>query len=108
MLACGYGWVYLLKEDGDNSLYKIGTTRCDNIEDRIKKLQTGNGNKIRLISSFLTNKPFMLEKMMHNKYQENREEGEWFLLNQNQIDSFLDDCKIFQKTIDDLEGNPFF
>ena len=37
MLACGYGWVYLLKEDGDNSLYKIGTTRCDNVEDRIKK-----------------------------------------------------------------------
>ena len=45
---------------------------------------------------------------MHNKYQENREKVEWFLWNQNQIDSFLDDCKIFQKTRDDLEGNPFF
>ena len=55
MLECGYGWVYLLKEDGDDSLCKIGVTKCDKVEDRIKKLQTGNGNKIRLVSSFLTN-----------------------------------------------------
>ena len=107
MLACGYGWVYLLKEDGDNSLYKIGTTRCDNVEDRIKKLQTGNGNKIRLISSFLTNKPFKLEKMMHNKYQENREEGEWFLLNKKEVDNFLNECQRLQEIINCLNDNPF-
>ena len=52
MLECGYGWIYLLKEDGDDSLCKIGVTKCDKVEDRIKKLQTGNGNKIRLVSSF--------------------------------------------------------
>ena len=72
MLECGYGWVYLLKEDGDDSLCKIGVTKCDKVEDRIKKLQTGNGNKIRLVSSFLTSKPFKLEKIMFLLFQFNR------------------------------------
>lgn len=108
MLECGYGWVYLLKEDSDDSLCKIGVTKCDKVEDRIKKLQTGNGNKIRLVSSFLSSKPFKLEKMMHRKYQFNREEGEWFLMTKEQIDNFLEDCKSLQKIIDDLKDNPFF
>ena len=46
MLKDGYGYVYLLKEDGDNVMYKIGVTKSPKIEDRIKKLQTGNGNRI--------------------------------------------------------------
>ena len=68
MLKDGYGYVYLLKEDGDNVMYKIGVTKSPKIEDRIKKLQTGNGNRIVLIDYFLTNKPFKLEKMLHTKY----------------------------------------
>ena len=68
MLKDGYGYVYLLKEDGDNVMYKIGVTKSPKIEDRIKKLQTGNGNRIVLIDCFLTNKPFKLEKMLHTKY----------------------------------------
>ena len=79
MLKDGYGYVYLLKEDGDNVMYKIGVTKSPKIEDRIKKLQTGNGNRIVLIDCFLTNKPFKLEKMLHTKYSTSREEGEWFL-----------------------------
>lgn len=108
MLPCGYGWVYLLKEDGDDMLYKIGVTKCDSAEARIKKLQTGNGNKIRLVNSFLTNKPFKLEKMMHNKYKESREEGEWFLLTNDQVNNFSAVCEEFQKIINALEDNPFF
>ena len=63
----GQGFVYLLKEDGDEALYKIGVTKGD-INARIKKLQTGNGNKIRLVHSFLSDRPFKLERMLHQKY----------------------------------------
>ena len=39
-----------MKEDGDNSLYKIGTTRCDNVEDRIKKLEQSISEKDAIIA----------------------------------------------------------
>ena len=62
MLKDGYGYVYLLKEDGDNVMYKIGVTKSPKIEDRIKKLQTGNGN--RIILEVTTNK---LKKITNNE-----------------------------------------
>ena len=108
MLKDGYGYVYLLKEDGDNVMYKIGVTKSPKIEDRIKKLQTGNGNRIVLIDCFLTNKPFKLEKMLHTKYSTSREEGEWFLMEKVDVESFAENCKKFQAIIDSLEENPFF
>ena len=43
------GYVYLLCENGDNELYKIGVT-SGSIENRIKKLQTGNGNKLLCVN----------------------------------------------------------
>ena len=108
MLKDGYGYVYLLKEDGDNVMYKIGVTKSPKIEDRIKKLQTGNGNRIVLIDYFLTNKPFNLEKMLHTKYSTSREEGGWFLMEKVDVESFAENCKKFQAIIDSLEENPFF
>lgn len=108
MLKGGYGWVYLLKEDGDDSMYKIGVTKSETVDTRIKKLQTGNGNKIILINSFLSSKPFKLEKMMHSKYASNREEGEWFLMGKEDVNSFTDTCERFQRIIDSLDDNPFF
>ena len=103
----GQGFVYLLKEDGDEELYKIGVTKGD-INARIKKLQTGNGNKIRLVHSFLSDRPFKLERMLHQKYKENREEGEWFLLDKKEVDNFLNECQRLQEIINCLNDNPFF
>lgn len=102
------GWVYLLGVNGDNMMYKIGVTKSDNINNRIKKLQTGNGNEIRLIHSFQSIEPFKMEKVLHSKFALERESGEWFLLSKQQVDSFLDECERIEKNFKLLQNNPFF
>ena len=101
------GYVYLLCENGDNELYKIGVTK-GSIEKRIKKLQTGNGNKLYCVSSFLSNRPYKLEQMLHSYFKNEREEGEWFLLSKEQVNSFIPLCEQYQAIIDALKDNPFF
>lgn len=101
------GYVYLICENGDNELYKIGVTR-GSIESRLKKLQTGNGNKLICVDSFKSNKPYKLEKMLHGHFAYDREEGEWFLLSKEQVGEFQKLCEMYQGIIDALKDNPFF
>ncbi len=63
------GFVYLIGMEGQPNKYKIGSTRRKNINDRLKQLQTGNAEKLFIKDSFSTEKPFQLEKMLHNRYQ---------------------------------------
>lgn len=101
------GYIYLICENGDNELYKIGVTK-GSIENRIKKLQTGNGNQLVCVSSFYSNRPYKLEKMLHGHFNLEREEGEWFLLSKEQVNSFTTICEMYQRNIDALIDNPFF
>lgn len=101
------GYVYLISEDGDDSMYKIGVTR-GSLESRLKKLQTGNGNRLSIAQSFYTDKPFKLEKMLHNRFGINREEGEWFLMEKKDVDGFIDICEGYQRIIESLKDNPHF
>jgi hypothetical protein len=102
------GFVYLIKESGDDFMCKVGVTTAKDVNTRLKKLQTGNGNKLILLKSFKSNNPFKLEKMLHNYYGNNREEGEWFLLGENEINEFESLCNKYQVIIDSLIDNPFF
>ena len=101
------GYVYLICENGDNELFKIGVTKGD-IEKRLKKLQTGNGNQLICVNYFKSNNPYKLEKMLHGHFHNEREEGEWFLLSREQVDSFTELCNMYQGNIDALKDNPFF
>lgn len=102
------GYVYLIHEEGNEDLYKIGVTRSKDINKRLKALQTGNGKKLILKDYFWTDKPFKMEMMFHNKYSLVQEEGEWFALNEDDIKSFQDNCKLYQRNINALKDNPFF
>lgn len=102
------GYVYLIHEEGNEDLYKIGVTRSKDINKRLKSLQTGNGKKLILKDYFWTDKPFKMEMMFHNKYSLVQEEGEWFALNEDDIKSFQDNCKLYQRNINALKDNPFF
>ena len=101
------GYVYLLGVNGDNELFKIGVTR-GSIKNRIKKLQTGNGNQIKCVSHFYSDRPYKLEKMLHNHFNNDREDGEWFLLSEEQVNSFDSLCENYQNVINSLRDNPFF
>lgn len=101
-------WVYLIGENGNDGSYKIGSTRCKDIKKRLKQLQTGNSNSLVIKSSFETNYPFKIEKMLHAKFKNNRSIGEWFYLSKDEVVSFVDTCAKFEKSVISMKDNPFF
>jgi hypothetical protein len=102
------GFVYLITEENCDNKYKIGSTKKQKIEDRIKELQTGNPSKLILKDYFKTNHPFKLEGMLHRHYHKNNELNEWFNFNDNEIKEFQNICNKYQTIIDSLKDNPFF
>lgn len=101
------GKVYLLGDWAKEGYYKIGVTKGD-VEKRIKKLQTGNGGEIYLISYFETDFPFELEKMLHNRYQHTETHNEWFEMTNEEVGGFQKACEEFQESLDALRENYFF
>lgn len=99
------GYVYLLK---CCDTYKIGVGK--NVEKRIKQLQTGNADIIYEVNKFPSNYPYKIEKVLHKRYNINNVEGEWFYLTNEQIESFMEDCKILEENFKMLEKseNPYF
>lgn len=101
------GSVYLVGEWGKDNVYKIGVTR-GSIENRIKKLQTGNSNEIYIVSHFSTNHPFIMEKMLHDRYYDKHINGEWFELTPEEATSFKRVCEDIQETINVLEEENYY
>lgn len=59
-----------------NNMLKIGVT--NDIDKRIKNLQTGNAEPIELLYLEERKNPTKAEKFLHNYFQKNRKKGEWF------------------------------
>lgn len=100
------GIVYLLN-DRINDVYKIGVTR-GTAEDRIKKLQTGNANEIRLVKVHKTKYPFFIEKKLHLKFAGNNVMNEWYYLTHEDVDNFEEYCGKEENIIEAMKDNPFF
>ena len=101
------GYVYLLLQidfDGNES-YKIGITKNEpNL--RLKQLQTGNPNKISLHRKYETKNYLKVERWLHRKYQTKTEaKNEWRTLTDEQVFSFLNDCKEADDNIQFLLDN---
>lgn len=101
------GYVYLIGSVDDAKRFKIGVTRGD-VNKRLKKLQTGNPEQLYVRHSFKTHSPFKLEKMLHVIYANNKELNEWFNVEGDDINNFIETCEKCQKNIDALKDNPFF
>lgn len=99
-------FVYLLGDYGNDNLCKIGVTR-GKIENRIKQLQTGNGNEIYLKDYYETKIPFYIEKILHLKFSSMQMLNEWFILDDDDIFNFKHTCFEIEKNILSLTGNPF-
>lgn len=106
------GYVYLLLEvdkDG-NERYKIGITKNDP-ELRVKQLQTGNPSKISVLRVYESDNYLKVERWMHRQYVSTKTEAknEWRDLSDEQVTSFIDDCKKADETIKYLlANNPFY
>lgn len=106
------GYVYLILEANihGEEVYKIGITKNDP-QLRVKQLKTGNPNQVSLLHAYESNNYKKVEQWMHRKHAQSKTlaKNEWFNLTDEQVLSFIEDCKEADKTISFLlESNPFF
>ena len=73
-------YTYILHRHNSEE-YKIGMSRHP--LNRIRQLQTGNGEKLILVGCFHSDR--YLEKRLHRMLGLDRRQGEWFCLDDNKI-----------------------
>lgn len=100
-------FVYLISDIDRTDTYKIGLTK-GKIEDRMKKLQTGNSGELMIIKYHETKHPFLIEKFLHSKYLCNSIRGEWFSITYDEVKNFNKYCEWYENIIIEMKNNPFF
>lgn len=92
-------YVYLLGEfTDDGEKCKIGVTR-GKLENRIKKLQTGNPNEIYVVSYYETDYPFEVERRLHMRYSSLNVKNEWFNLPIQDRGMFKEICEGYDNVV---------
>jgi hypothetical protein len=85
--------VYLISANyPDSQYYKIGWTKRDPIK-RLKELKTGNSQELELVDFFESKWGPRIESNLHKFFNQNRCEGEWFKLNQEDVSNFRELCQ---------------
>ena len=98
--------IYLIQNTLGHS--KIGIT-SKTIEARLAQLMTGNSEHLNVVTTYTTEYPHQLEKMLHRFYGNKRIEREWFLLSQDEVKSFIETCQKLESRIIFLkEHNHYF
>lgn len=103
------GYVYLLLEVNQHGeeYHKIGIS-INHPELRVKQLQTGNPNLIRVLSFYESVNFKKVERLMHARYLRTLAENEWFNLTDEEVLNFIPTCKKVDETVNLLKDNPFF
>ena len=93
------GYVYLLCNPS-NDTFKIGVTKNE-IEKRIKQLETGNAENIFMASYHHTQYPYRLEKMLHTHFAPYNVNREWFKFDNgiSPAKAFNDYCTTFEQSL---------
>lgn len=100
------GYIYLICDPSQNT-YKIGVTR-NLVQNRIKKLQTGNSSELHIVYTIPTDFPFRLETLLHNKFKDKQVYGEWFSLTDEDVKNFKSTCNNLIDIMTSMENNPYF
>jgi hypothetical protein len=103
------GKVYLIA-NGEWTQFKIGVSTKKSMDERLKSLKTGNGSDLIVVKTFETKYHFKVERILHLKYHYKRLNGEWFALNDDDINNFINECQKANDSFEFLEknNNPFF
>ena len=92
--------VYLIStSDNNGKRYKIGHTRRE-VEDRIREFKTGNSYEFEIIDVFESKWGTKIESKLHRKHKTKQIGGEWFKLDDEDIKSFNDDCRMFHNVFE--------
>lgn len=100
--------IYLINALNTNQ-YKIGITDDNNLEKRIKNIQTGSSHELMLLKRFRSKYATVIERKLHNLYKEKKSHGEWFTLDDEDILTFESQCLWFEQLFDSMidSNNPF-
>lgn len=82
------GELYIVKHKGFRGYYKIGIT--NNIKGRIKAFETTSPLGIKKIYSNEVDSTRALETIIHNKYDKQRRNGEWFEFDDKELDGVIE------------------
>ena len=104
------GTIYLMNS-GLTDRYKIGVSK--NTHDRIKGLQTGNPEKLTLVSYFESDIYIKIETILHRTFKHKKYvsedfenlKGEWFILSNEDVSKFKESCEKIEKAIKCLKNN---
>lgn len=88
--------VYLLKSDYTGH-YKIGVSK--NAAKRVKQLQTGSSENIKLIFTYMSEIPYKLETALHNYYSMFKVNREWYCLSLENELEFLNLCEEIDRNL---------
>lgn len=103
------GYIYLIECHTDyEETHKIGFTRNKDIKKRINNLKTGNPGVLSCVYLFKTKHSRKVETALHNIYSYKKKNREWFLLDLNDITSFMDTCDKLESNFDILEKQNIF
>lgn len=95
--------IYIIHSHGD--FYKIGI--ADNVDFRLQQLQCGNPVKLSVIATFESENSSIMEKKIHNILKNRRQSGEWFLIENHQLQNLIGIIKSLLPVVkDDLSINP--
>jgi hypothetical protein len=99
-------YVYLINKEHTDE-YKIGISNKP--EKRLKTIQTGNSEKVIIYEKFSSQYPTKVEGKLHRFFNSERKKGEWFILTDKQVKSFLILCEKYEKNFNFLaKTNIFF
>jgi len=77
------------------TIYKIGFTKRA-VSKRLKELSTGNPGEFEIIKTYdAKDHGASIEGVFHRTYRNKRINGEWFYLDQKEIDSFEEMCETY-------------
>jgi hypothetical protein len=108
-------YVYLVNMEGTNTC-KIGyTNEHKGPEGRLRELQTGCPYKLTVLGSYLSEYGKKIEGILHRQFASKKIDesmnellGEWFELEDDDINNFEKECKDTESTINFLiEGSTF-
>jgi hypothetical protein len=98
--------IYLIKAElEENIYYKIGITKRT-VSERIKDFKTGNISNFSVVKTFTTKKyPFSIEKQLHRYFNTKKIKGEWFDLQQSDIEIFTELCQKYYDNYQLIENS---
>lgn len=95
--------VYLISSEIDGKrYYKIGHTRRK-VEERIREFRTGNVSNFSIIQVFNSKWGTKIEASLHRQFSSKRINGEWFDLDEVDLETYLPLCERLHENFDMIE-----